>query len=589
MKDIGTNWSSQNPQREELEREVLDFDVLYVGGGPGNLISLWHLLNKIDEAKKNGQLIAPLTIGLIEKGDQIGDHIFSGAVLDPRAIEEAMPDYLERGFPSEGCVTQEEVWFLTSERQGVRSPVVPPFLHNIGHHIISLSKVCRWLASEIEKRSIEGVDVMILPGFSAMKVLWEKESAGTLRVKGVQTADKGVDRSGNPKSNFEPGNCLHAKITIFGEGPRGHLSRELDEVLNLQSAAINPQVYEMGVKEIWEVPHGNIQEGFVLHSTGWPLPEGEIGGSWVYALANNKVSIGYVVSLDSRDPFVDGHSVLQAFKNHPKIAPFLKGGKMIQYGGKALAIGGWYSMPQLSFPGGMLVGDAAQMVNAARLKGIHLAMKGGMCAAETIVTCLVSQDFSLNRLNNYSELFMGSWAGAELYTSRNFHGIVQHGLTPSALAKLNIALVSNGWVPGDPLRINTDAHQTETTEKYYGKKSLKHSDIHDLIKTENLQFSKLDDVYASGTNHDEHQPCHLKIVKGNDVCVECYEEKGAPCTVFCPAQVYEMHPDALGHVHQVDIAFSNCVHCKTCDIKCPEENVIWTPPEGGGGPKYTLC
>jgi electron-transferring-flavoprotein dehydrogenase len=262
---------------------------------------------------------------------------------------------------------------------------------------------------------------------------------------------------------------------------------------------------------------------------------------------------------------------------------------MIQYGGKALAIGGWYSMPQLAFPGGMLVGDAAQMVNAARLKGIHLAMKGGMCAAETIASCLLVNDFSSPQLETYPQRFMNSWAGAELYTSRNFHGIVQHGLTPSALTKLNVALLANGWVPGDPLRVHADALQTESTEKYYGKKGLKYGDVRDLIKSEGLQFSKLDDVYVSGTQHDEHQPCHLKIVKGNEVCVECYEEKGAPCTVFCPAQVYEMHPDASGHVKQVDIAFSNCVHCKTCDIKCPEENVIWTPPEGGGGPKYTLC
>ena len=589
MNDLGTNWSSRHPEREAIEREILDFDVLYIGGGPANLISLWHLLNQIEEAKKEGKTLPSLTIGLIEKGDQIGDHIFSGAVLDPQALEEAMPDYLERGFPTEGRVQREEVWLLTSDRQGVRAPIVPPFLHNIGHHIISLSKVCRWLASEIEKRSIEGVDVMILPGFSAMKVLWEKETSGVLRVKGVQTTDKGVDRDGNPKSNFEPGNYLHAKITIFGEGPRGHLSRELEEVLHLQSTSVNPQVYEMGVKEIWEVPDGNIEEGFVLHSTGWPLPEGEIGGSWVYALGKNKVSIGYVVSLDSRDPFVDGHAVLQAFKKHPKIAPFLDGGKMIQYGGKALAIGGWYSMPQLAFPGGMLVGDAAQMVNAARLKGIHLAMKGGMCAAETIASCLLVNDFSSPQLETYPQRFMNSGAGAELYTSRNFHGIVQHGLTPSALTKLNVALLANGWVPGDPLRVHADALQTESTEKYYGKKGLKYGDVRDLIKSEGLQFSKLDDVYVSGTQHDEHQPCHLKIVKGNEVCVECYEEKGAPCTVFCPAQVYEMHPDASGHVKQVDIAFSNCVHCKTCDIKCPEENVIWTPPEGGGGPKYTLC
>ena len=394
---------------------------------------------------------------------------------------------------AEGEVTSEEVWMLT-ERSGFQFPVPPPFLQNHGNHVVSLSKMVRWMAAQIEAREVPGVDVMLLPGFAGMKVLWE---AG--KVVGVQTADKGVNADGTKKSNFEPGNNLKAKVTIFGEGPRGHLSRELDEVLNLQASAKNPQVYEMGVKEVWEVPEGNIEPGFVLHSTGWPLNDGESGGSWVYAMDSNRISIGYVVSLDTKDPFVDAHLILQKFKAHPRIAPMLAGGKMVQYGGKALAIGGWYSMPSLAFAGGMLVGDAAQMVNAARLKGIHLGMKGGMCAAETILSALKENDFSDKSLMRYSKSFMNSWAGNELYKARNFHASIEHGLTPGAALNIGFALATSGWVPGDPLKSHRDASTTQTTEAYYNKKGLKRDDLDWGVKFDGQKtFSKLDDVYLSG-------------------------------------------------------------------------------------------
>jgi electron-transferring-flavoprotein dehydrogenase len=572
--------------RPGVEREELDFDVLFVGGGPSNLAGLWRLLDLIEahNATPGSRKLEGLTIGLIEKGDEIGDHAFSGAVLDPVALRELCPDFLAKGFPSEGAVSQEEVWLFT-QRGGFRAPVVPPFLRNHGNPIVSLSKMVRWMAEELGNREVPGVDVMLLPGFAGIKVLWEDG-----RVVGVQTADKGVNPDGTPKGNFEPGNALKAKVTVFGEGPRGHLARELEEVLHLQADAVNPQVYETGAKEIWEIPEGRVPEGFVLHSTGWPQADGESGGSFVYKLGGNRLAVGYVVSLDTRDPFADAHLALQQFKGHPRIAAMLEGGKMIQYGGKALAIGGWASMPRLAFPGGMLVGDAAQMVNAARLKGIHLGMKGGICAADTILKALLEQDFGEASLGRYSRAYMASWAGVELYRTRNFHQILAHGFTPGAALNLGLSLAFGGWVPGDPLKGHADAAGTATTEAYYGKAGLKHDALDWGVKFDGQRtFSKLDDVYASGTMHDEHQPGHLKIVKGHDVCVSCWATKGSPCTVFCPAQVYEMHPDASGAVHKVEIAFSNCVHCKTCDIKCPEGNVVWTPPEGGGGPKYTLC
>ena len=572
--------------RPAVEREELDFDVLFVGGGPSNLAGLWRLLDLLEahNATPGARKLEGLTIGLIEKGDEIGDHAFSGAVLDPTALRELCPDFLERGFPSEGEVRSEEVWLLT-QRGGFKTPVVPPFLRNHGNPIVSLSKMVRWMAEEIGKREIPGVDVMLLPGFAGIKVLWEDG-----RVVGVQTADKGVNPDGTPRSNFEPGNDLKAKVTVFGEGPRGHLSRELDAVLKLQEGSVNPQLFETGAKEIWEIPAGRVPEGFVLHSTGWPQADGESGGSFVYKMAGNRLAVGYVVSLDTQDPFADPHLALQKFKAHPRIASMLEGGKMIQYGAKALAIGGWNSRPRLAFAGGMLVGDAAQMVNAARLKGIHLGMKGAMCAADTILKALQEQDFQEASLQRYAQDFMASWAGLELYRTRNFHQILAHGFTPGAALNLGISLACGGWVPGEPLKGQADAARTTSTERFYGKAGLKRDGLDWGVKFDgNRTFSKLDDVYASGTLHDEHQPGHLKIVKGDAVCVSCWETKGSPCTVFCPAQVYEMHPDATGCVSHVEIAFSNCVHCKTCDIKCPEENVIWTPPEGGGGPKYTLC
>lgn len=578
--------------RPDVEREELEFDVLFVGAGPSNLTALWRLLDLLEahSGVKDGKPLEGLTIGLIEKGDEIGEHAFSGAVLDPRALAELCPEFLKRGFPSEGEVAQEEVWLFTSERGGFKFPFAPPYFRNHGHPIVSLSRMTRWMAAEIEKRELPGVDVMLLPGFAGLKVLWEEGPEGTPRVAGVETADKGVNADGSRRSNFEPGNRLKARITVFGEGPRGSLARELEDVLHLQQEAVNPQVYEMGVKEIWEVPEGQVPEGFVLHSTGWPLEAGESGGSFLYKLAGNQVAVGYVISLDTADPFADAHLMLQKFKGQKRIAPLLKGGKLIQYGGKALAIGGWNSMPRLAFAGGMLVGDAAQMVNAARLKGIHLGMKGGLCAAETILQALLEEDCSEASLGRYAKAYLASWAGQELRETRNFHSVVAHGLSPWAGLKLGMALLAGGWAPGDPVTAQADAACTQSTERFHGKAGLKRSDLETGVKFDGVRFiQKLDDVYQSGVMHDEHQPSHLKIVKSDELCVTCWETKGSPCTVFCPAQVYEMHPDAQGKVAKVAIAFSNCVHCKTCDIKCPEQNVIWTPPEGGGGPKYTLC
>ena len=583
---------STQSARPDVDREELEFDVLFVGAGPSNLTALWRLLDLLEaqSAAGEGRRLEGLTIGLIEKGDEIGDHAFSGAVLDPRALQELCPDYLERGFPLEGRVAQEEVWLFTGECGGFKLPFAPPSLRNHGKPIVSLSRMVRWMAAQIEQREIPGVDVMLLPGFSGIQVLWEEGPGGSPRVAGVQTADRGVNADGTKRPNFEPGNRLKAKVTVFGEGPRGSLARELEEVLCLQRDAANPAVYEIGVKEVWEVPAGQVPEGFALHGAGWPLRRGESGGSFVYKLAGDRVAVGCVVSLDGGDPFLDAHLALQQLKGHPRIAGLLQGGKLLQYGGKALAIGGWHSLPHLAFAGGMLVGDAAQMVNAARLKGIHLGMKGGLCAAETLFQALREDDFSEGALLRYAQAFLDSWAGLELREARNFHGTLAHGLTPWAGLKLGLSLVTGGWVPGEPVTCREDAACTVPVERYYGKPGLRRGDLDPGVKFDGQRFiQKLDDVYLSGAMHDEHQPPHLKIVKNDAVCAACWETMGSPCTAFCPAQVYEMRPDEAGEVRRVEIAFSNCLHCKTCDIKCPEQNVVWTPPEGGGGPKYTIC
>jgi electron-transferring-flavoprotein dehydrogenase len=442
----------------------------------------------------------------------------------------------------------------------------------------------RWMAEQIGARELPGVDVMLLPGFAGQNVIWDGD-----RVVGVQTADKGVNQDGSPRGNFEPGNRLMTRAAVFGEGPCGRLADELTQRLGLQRDSVNPQVFETGAKEVWEIPAGRLEPGFVLHSAGWPLQEGEGGGGFVYAMGEGRVAVGYVASLDAKDPFMDAHRLLQAFKTHARVAEILGGGGLLQYGGKAMAIGGLHSMPRLAFDGGLLLGDAAQMVNPARLKGIHLAMKGGLCAAQAVFGALVGNDFSRNGLQKCEDDFLSSWAAPEMRRYRNFHGTVAAGLTPLAGARLGVSMVSGGWLPFGPLRSGPDHEGTEAVERFYGKRGVRAADIDRGIRYDGTRLmQKLDDVYASGVGHDEHQPCHLKITGGPGVCAACWEKYGAPCTAFCPAQVYEMRVCADG-APKLDIAHSNCLHCKTCTIKCPEQNVVWTPPEGGGGPKFTMA
>nr|WP_320133217.1 electron-transfer flavoprotein:ubiquinone oxidoreductase [uncultured Holophaga sp.] len=573
---------SPAPSREELA-----LDVLFVGGGPACLAALWRLLDLVEAHNRRPGVrkLEGLCFGLIEKAEGFGDHAFSGAILDPSSLRELCPDFLARGFPSEGVVQAEEVWVLSSDHGGVKLPVLPTFLGNRGAHVVSLSRMVRWMAELIGAREVPGVEVLLLPGFAGQEVLWEGG-----RVAGVRTADRGLDGEGRPRVDHQPGTDLKARVTVFGEGPRGHLARELEAVLGLQAQSPHPQVFEMGVKEVWELPEGRLLPGSVLHCTGWPQEEGESGGGFLYGLSGNRAALGFVVSLDTRDPFADAHECLQRLKGHPRFAEVLEGGRPVEYGAKALAIGGWHAMPRLAFEGGMLLGDAAQMVDAARLKGIHLGLKAGLCAAECLLDALLEDAFDELSLQRYAEAFRMSWAGQELRASRGVHGILSRGPEPMAALKLGLSRVTGGWVPGGGRAPQSDADRTSTTEAYYGKPGIHRCDLGPGVHPDGRWIlGKLDALFLSGTRHDERQPCHLHLVGDPGICAQCHATMGAPCTVFCPAQVYEMRSPSGGEGPRLEIAFANCLHCKTCDIKCPGRNVIWTPPQGGGGPRYTLC
>src|SRR5918998_1741999 len=555
-----------------MERETLEFDVVFVGAGPANLSGAYHLARLV---KENGSL-GDVEIAVIEKGAAIGSHILSGAVMDPKALRELIPDFEEQGAPLESPVTEDHFLYLTP-KFSFRSPITPPPLKNHGYYIVSLNRLVAWLGEKCEEAGVN-----IFPEFPGADMLYDAED----RVIGVRTGDKGIDREGKPKENFEPGVDLLAKVTVLGEGPRGSLTKKLCERLNLNDGR-EPQVYSIGVKELWELPDDRYPAGRVTHTLGYPSDAKTYGGGWIYGMQNRILNVGYVTGLDYRDPLLDPHAEFQRFKQHPFLARLLDGGKMIRYGAKTIAAGGFYAMPQIYADGVLLVGDCAGFLNSQRLKGIHTAIKSGMLAAEAIFEALLARDFSAKQLQRYEQLVNDSWIMKELRKVRNFHAGFRHGRW-LGLANAGLQFITGGRHWGLFDRTSTEpGHEALEKLSAYGYQGDNLEQRYDGLRFDGkITFNKLTDVYHAAVGHDEDQPAHLHVLDTNICADRCAEEFGNPCQRFCPAAVYEMVDDPSSGKRRLQINFSNCVHCKTCDIMDPYQIINWVTPEGGGGPGY---
>ncbi len=551
---------------KDVQRDELPVDVLLVGAGPANLACAIHLQRLL---KEKG--VADKTVLVLEKAAEIGDHTLSGAVMNPRGMAELFPDWRERGCPVDADVTWDGLEVMLPKMRGRRLTgfLVPPQLRNKGKVIVSLNKVVRWM-----KDQAEAAGVQVYPGFAAAEILFE-EKGGLEYVAGVVTRDAGIDKHGEKKPNFQAGMIVRAPVTVFGEGPRGHLAKHLVQRHKLD-AGKNPQTYGTGIKELWEIPpeRGAEWKGRVLHTMGYPLGTEGYGGGWVYGLDGNRLSIGYVVGLDHHDAKLDPHALFVAWKQHPSIASLLAGGKVLRYGAKTVPEGGYFAMPRLYGDGYVLVGDTAGFLNASALKGIHLAIRSGMLAAEAIAQALVAGDVSAKKLARYGELFEASWAKEELWRVRNWRQAFDQGLFAGMLdAGVQMLTGGRGLVK------RREGHADHQTMRPVSQSRMTKPNFDGQ-----LAMDKLTDVYHSGTVHDEDQRPHL-LVTDTTICVErCTAEFGNPCQHFCPAAVYEWPTE--GKPAGPVINFSNCVHCKTCDIADPYGIIEWVVPEGGGGPKY---
>ncbi len=562
-------------QRTKVDREQLEADVVFVGAGPANLAAALHLSvllqkhnQQVRDGDKPGPALEDLTIMVIEKAKTLGAHTLSGAVVDPKGFDELLKDFPEHSPPYDCEVWDDALYLLTSGR-ALRSRFTPPPLNNHGYHVASLGRLVRWMGELCEENGVE-----IYPEFPATELILEGQAVG-----GVRIGDKGRDSKGQPKPNFEPGIDLLAKVTVLGEGVHGTLARQAFQRLGLDRKSQH-QLYAIGVKEIWEVPSGPAP-GLVYHTLGHPLGLEDFGGGFIYTMENNLVDLGFVVGLDYRNPSLDCHQLLQRFKTHPFVAEMLQGGKPVSYGAKAIPEGGYYSMPELQGDGVLVVGDSAGFLNAQRLKGIHLAIKSGMMAAETILDALQTGDFSSKTLAGYQKRFEASWAHDELRKVRNFRQAFQKGVLPG-IFHAALQFVSGGRGIRDPFPTQPGHARMEMLSKYFGNGERPDSVAFDG----ELTFDKLSDLFLSDTAHEEDQPCHLKILEPDLCSNRCTREYGNPCQHFCPAHVYEMVPEDGGRSQRLQINFTNCVHCKTCDIMDPYQVIRWTPPEGGGGPDW---
>jgi len=548
-----------------VDRETLEVDVLIVGGGPAGLSAALRL-SQLQKAA-GGEA---LSVAVLEKAREAGSHMLSGAVLDPSTLKDLVPDFAAKGAPLATPVKEDRIYFLTRGGR-IKFPFTPPPLTNHGNYIISLNKFVKWLAGLVEA---EGVD--LFTGFPGADLLMDGD-----RVLGVRTGDRGLGKHGEQKANYEPGVDIHAKVTIFADGVRGNLTKELMRRLPL-AVGRQPQLFAIGLKELWDVPADRVAPGTVIHTMGYPLRFEEFGGGFIYAMPEGKLAVGFVAGLDYKDPMFDPHVAFNHFKMHPLVKGLLEGGQMVRYGAKALPEGGWHTIPRCYADGALIVGDAAGFMNSMRLKGIHLAMRSGMQAAEAAFEAIRANDTSASRLKAFEGKIDEGPIRRELYPVRNVHQAFEHGLL-AGLAFSGLSLVTGGWWPR-PITSAPGYERMETLADYYRGGESPATATGSIKPDRRLTFDKLTNVHHSGTRHDEDQPVHLLVQ--TDVChTICTQEYGNPCQRFCPANVYEMIVDeAAGKRLQINA--SNCVHCKTCDIADPYQVITWVTPEGGGGPQY---
>ncbi|MEW6203659.1 MAG: electron transfer flavoprotein-ubiquinone oxidoreductase [bacterium] len=564
------------------ERESMKAGVVIVGGGPAGLSTALHLANLVSahndavgKGEKEGRPIdaealgADIFITVLEKGAAFGSHSISGAVMNPIALAELIPDFKEKDAPLEFPVERDEIYYLTAAR-ALKFPITPPPMHNHGNYIVSLNKLIKWLAPQVEAA---GVDMFA--SFTGQELLFEGD-----KVIGVRTGDKGVNPDGTLKSNYEPGMDLLAKVVVLAEGSRGSLTKQLVKRMKLDDGK-NPQVYATGVKEVWEFPEGRIPGGRVIHTMGYPNDRSTFGGGFIYDMQNNQLAIGYITGLDYKDPLLDPHKQFSKFKAHPFIKKLLEGGKMMYYGAKTLPEGGFFSIPRPYMDGLLIAGDSASFINVPKLKGIHYAIKSGILAAETIFEALLKDKFDTGQLADYWTKVQNSYIGKDLFPARNFRALFKTGFLTGML-KVGIMTVTGGRYPWSKMKLEEDYKELMKLSQKYPAGAPADDFKFDGV----LTFDKLTDVYNSGTTHEEKQPCHLQV-SDLEICrTKCKEEFGNPCVKFCPASVYEIEQDEQTGKVSLKINFSNCVHCKTCDIKDPYGIINWVCPEGGGGPQY---
>ncbi len=537
------------------DRESMEFDVVIVGAGPAGLSASIQLKKLAQENNLD------VSVCVVEKGSEVGAHILSGAVLEPRTLSELIPDWENQGAPLNTPATDDRFFYLSTHKS-FRLPTPPP-MKNHGNYIISLGAFCRWLGTKAEELGVE-----IYPGFAASEILIDTDN----KVYGIATGDMGLDVDGNPTDTYEPGVELHSKFTLFGEGCRGSLAKILMETYNLEENS-DPQTYAVGIKELWEISSDQHKPGQITHTIGWPLDQNTYGGSFVYHLENNQVAIGFVVGLDYQNPFLSPFDEFQRFKTHPLIRPILEDGKRISYGARALVEGGYQSLPKLTFPGGALIGDSAGFLNVPKIKGTHTAMKSGMLAAESLINTLGEEP--VQELFSYRESIEKSWLWKELKSVRNIRPSFKLGLWGGLAYSAIDSYIFRGKAPW------TFHHEYDHNQLKFAAKAQKI----DYPKPDGvITFDKLSSVFLSNTNHQEGQPIHL-VIKDEDIPLKVnFEKYDGPEARFCPAAVYEYVKE--GEITRLQINASNCVHCKTCDIKDPSQNITWTSPQGGDGPNY---